>query len=136
MLYIPNKRFIYSLGPLKQYLLENGYDKKYKISCGNLDFEQYGESKWIKTLAILKSMMIFLISRHVFYTMSGIQHEKNRKDISFLQKIKNVNAIENTTEIVNAVKDYPIRELPIKWKIYTFLLKHNLLRFTFFFVVK
>lgn len=71
----------------------------------------------------------------IFYSMSGIRQEKNRKDITCFQKIKNINAIENTPEIVNAVKDYPIRQLPIKWKIYTSLLKYNLLRFSYYFIV-
>lgn len=39
LLYIPQKRFTYNLGPLRNYLLEQGYFRKYEISCGVLDFE-------------------------------------------------------------------------------------------------
>lgn len=68
LLYIPNKRFVYSLGPLKQYFLENGYDKKYKFSYGYQDLEKYGDGKWIEKLAFIKSVFTFLNSRYVFYT--------------------------------------------------------------------
>jgi len=81
LLYMPNKRMIYSLGPLKQYLLENGYDKKYIISYGNLDIEKYGDGKWIEWLAMLKSMLNFLISRHVFYTAGQLPIKPSKKQM-------------------------------------------------------
>lgn len=68
LLYVPNKRFIYSLGPLKEYLLDNGYEKKYKISYGYLDLERFGEGKWIRKIAFIKSVLTFLRSSYVFYT--------------------------------------------------------------------
>lgn len=68
LLYIPSKRLTYSLGPLRQYLLENGYDKKYDISLGNLDIDKFGDNKIIHALAIIRSMMVFLRARYVFYT--------------------------------------------------------------------
>ena len=63
---------MYSLGPLKQFLIENKYYKKYKISYGYLDMEKYGDGKWVETLAMLKSYLSFLTSAHVFYTSGQI----------------------------------------------------------------
>ena len=71
----------------------------------------------------------------IFYSMSGIRQEKYRKDISFFKKTRNIKAIEQTKEIENAINDYPINKLPIKWKIYAFLLKHKLLHFTYIVIV-
>lgn len=59
LLYIPGKRFVYSLGPIKQYLLENRYDKKYKISYGYQDLEHFGEGIWVEILAMIKSILFF-----------------------------------------------------------------------------
>ena len=81
LLYIPTKRFTYSLGPLKQYLLENGYDKKYKISYGALDFKRFGEGKWIEKMAKLKTLFSFLVTRHVFYTSGQIPIKPSKAQI-------------------------------------------------------
>ena len=81
LLYIPSKRFIYSLGPLKQYLLENGYDKKYKISYGALDLEKFGKGKWVKKLAMVKSVFTLLVSRHVFYTAGQLPIKPSKSQI-------------------------------------------------------
>lgn len=81
LLYIPNKRFVYSLGPLKQYLLENGYEKKYKISYGYQDLEKFGDGKWIEKLAMVKSIFTFVVSRHVFYTAGQLPIKPSKKQI-------------------------------------------------------
>ena len=81
LLYMPSIRFIYSLGPLKQYLLENGYDKKYKISYGNLAFERNGDSVYVKRFASIKSILNFFVSRHVFYTAGQLPIKPSNKQI-------------------------------------------------------
>lgn len=81
LLYIPNKRFVYSLGPLKQYLIENGFDKKYNISYGYEDLKSLGSGKWVEKLAMVKSMLTFLISRHVFYTSGQIPIKPSKSQI-------------------------------------------------------
>lgn len=68
LLYIPNKKQAFSLIPLKKFLLENGYDKKYKISYGYQDLEWLGDGNWVETLAKVKSMFTFMNSSYVFYT--------------------------------------------------------------------
>lgn len=81
LLYIPNKRFVFSLGPLKKYLTDNGYEKKYKISYGYLDLEKYGEGKWIERLSMVRSIFIFLTSGHVFYTAGQLPIKPSKKQI-------------------------------------------------------
>lgn len=81
LLYIPNKRFVYSLGPLKQYLLEKGYDKKYNISYGYEDLERLGNGKWVEKLAMIKSIFSFMNSRHVFYTSGQIPIKPSKNQI-------------------------------------------------------
>ena len=80
LLYMPSERLIYSLGPLKQYLLEKGYDKKYKISYGNLIFEKNG-GVIVKKFAMVRSMLSFMISRHVFYTAGQLPIKPSPKQI-------------------------------------------------------
>lgn len=63
----------------------------------------------------------------IFYTMSAINQERRRTDISWREKRKAVKAIETEPTIVNAVRDYPINLLPWKWKLYTYALKSQLL---------
>lgn len=105
----------------------------------------YRPDKWQKLIIMLQKLsadntfinveefQLRLKRTAIFYSMSGVRQEKNRKDIDFWGKMKHIRAVENTEEIINAVKDYPIRDLPIKWKVYTFLLKHRMLHYLFIF---
>ena len=72
----------------------------------------------------------------IFYTMSAIGQEWRRTDISIWQKIGMIGRVENEPVIRKALKGYPINQLPIKWKIYTLLLKYKLLRYTYFIIGK
>ena len=79
LLYIPTERFVYSLGPLKKYLLENGYDKKYKISYGFQDLEYLGRGNFVEAIAFIKSVLFYLTSGHVFYTAGQIPIKPSKK---------------------------------------------------------
>lgn len=81
LLYIPSKSFVYSLGPLKEYLLEQGYDRKYKISFGYQDLEKYGDSRWIEDISFIKSLYTFLRSKYVFYTAGQIPIKPSKKQM-------------------------------------------------------
>lgn len=70
----------------------------------------------------------------IFYTMSAISQEWKRKDQSYSQKKKAIREIENEQVIVETIKNYPIRKLPIKWMIYSFLLKAKILEYTYCFI--
>lgn len=79
LLYISRKKFIYNLGPLRNYLLEQGYDQKYSISYGILDFGKYSNKRWIKYIAFIKSVWTFLNAKNVFYTCGQIPIKPSSK---------------------------------------------------------
>ena len=81
LLHIPNKRQAFSLIPLMEYLKDNGFDKKYKISYGYLDFERFGDRHWLETVAKIKSMFTFFITRHVFYTAGQLPIKPSKSQI-------------------------------------------------------
>ncbi len=81
LLYITRKRFIYNLGPLRNYLLENGYDHKYSISYGILDFEEYGNKPVVEYLSFIKSVWTFLNAKYVFYTCGQIPIKPSAKQM-------------------------------------------------------
>ena len=81
LLYIPSKKFVYSLGPIKKYLLDNGFDKKYKISYGYQDVERFGEGRWVENLALVRSIFIFYRAKHVFYTSGQIPIKPSKSQI-------------------------------------------------------
>lgn len=81
LLHIPNKRQAFSLIPLMEYLKENSFDKKYKISYGYLDFERFGDRHWLETVAKIKSMFTFFITRHVFYTAGQLPIKPSKSQI-------------------------------------------------------
>ena len=68
----------------------------------------------------------------IFYTMTALKQEKKRLDISFWQKVKVVNTIGNNPVITEYIKDYPISKLPMKWMVYSLVLKYHLLGWFFF----
>lgn len=72
LLYVTKNRFVYNLGPLRNYMLEHKYDQKYNISCGILDYEKYGNRAWVEYYAFIKSVWTFLNAKYVFYTCGQI----------------------------------------------------------------
>ena len=65
--------------------------------------------------------------------MTAIQQERNRNDISFCNRRKQISIIENSDVVKAAIKDYPIRKLPIKWRVYALLLKYKMLEYVYMF---
>ena len=65
----------------------------------------------------------------IFYTMIAIKQERKRKDVSFLERKKAIRAIENEDVIREALRNYPIGQLPIKWRLYTILLKYKMIEY-------
>lgn len=81
ILYVPSKKFLYSLGPLKEYLIKNGYDKKYRISYGYQDLEWLGDKTWVENLAMIWTMLLFFRAKHVFYTSGQIPIKPSHSQI-------------------------------------------------------
>lgn len=79
LLYIPNERFVYSLGPLKEYLLDNGFNYKYNISFGIQDFDKYANSVLVKKFALIRIICNFFLSKYVFYTSGQIPIKPSKR---------------------------------------------------------
>jgi len=106
----------------------------------------YRPDRWEKQLLMLEELndkdkyinkdelSLRLKRTAIFYTMSAISQEWKRKDQSYSQKKKAIREIENEQVIVETIKNYPIRKLPIKWMIYSFLLKAKILEYTYCFI--
>lgn len=72
LLYSANKGIQHSLIPLKTYLLNNNYEKKYTIICG-IENMRYAENDQLVTyVPRVKAFIIFMKARHIFYTTGQI----------------------------------------------------------------
>lgn len=68
LLYCASMGIRHSLVPLRKYLLDNNFDKKYKIYCG-IENMSYAENiPKVRFVAKLGSYLIFFRAGHVFYT--------------------------------------------------------------------
>lgn len=98
----------------------------------------YRADRWekqLKMIDVLDSPSIYedsnelhlrLARTAIFYTMSAIGNELSRNDIKRNKKIKNINIITTNKKLQSLISDYPILQLPWKWKIYTLALKFRL----------
>ena len=71
-LYTANKGVQFCNLTVRNYLLEHGYDKKYKIYCG-IERMKYAEDlPRVKFVSGIRSVLVFLRSAHVFYTVGQL----------------------------------------------------------------
>ena len=68
LLYSANKGIVFCNVPLRKYLLEHGYDKKYHIYCGIEKMKYAEDIPKVTFVSGLKAIRIFLKASHVFYT--------------------------------------------------------------------
>lgn len=80
LLYSANHGIEHNLTPLKKYLLEHGYHKKYRIICGieNIEFSEEDGLKYITTV---KAIKYFFRAKHVFYTTGQIPIKPSKDQI-------------------------------------------------------
>ena len=73
LLYSGNRGIWNNLKALKDYLLDNNYDKKYRIVCG-IESMQYAEedSDRVEYMTKIRSFLLFLRAYRVFYTAGQI----------------------------------------------------------------
>lgn len=71
LLYSANKGIQHSLIPLREYFLENGFEKKYRIVCGIEDMK-YKDNDGLEYMSRISAYKLFLRARHVFYTTGQI----------------------------------------------------------------
>lgn len=81
LLYSANFGISHNLKPLKDYLLENEYDKRYKIFCGIENMKYADDDTRVTYLNPLKSMFQFFTTKHVFYTTGQIPIKPSKKQI-------------------------------------------------------
>lgn len=79
MLYSANKGLRHNLVPLKDYMLKEGYDKKYKILCAVESMEYAGNEEGVKYIPQLLAMLYFFVTKHVYYTTGQIPIKPSRK---------------------------------------------------------
>jgi len=79
LLYSGNKGVNNCLLPLRKYLLDNGYDKKYKIYCGIENMEYVDNENRVTFISQLQSMLLFFRTVHVFYTTGQIPIKPSKK---------------------------------------------------------
>ena len=72
LLYSGNKGINNCLIPLRKYLLDNGYNKKYKIYCGIEDMKYADNEDRVTFITQFQSIWLFLRTAHVFYTTGQI----------------------------------------------------------------
>lgn len=71
LLYSANKGIQFSLIPLRDYLIKNGFDKRYRIICG-VENLKFADNCGLEFASRLKSYLLFFRARHVFYTTGQI----------------------------------------------------------------
>ncbi|HAJ97007.1 MAG TPA: hypothetical protein DCO72_04660 [Ruminococcus sp.] len=73
VLYIASMGIRHSLKPLLDYLIENGYNKKYHIICGIEDMKYKGKDfENVTYMTKPQAMRYFLRAKHVYYTAGQI----------------------------------------------------------------
>lgn len=79
LLYSANKGINNCLIPLRKYLLDNGYNRKYKIYCGIENMKYADNEKRVTFITQFQSIWLFLRTVHVFYTTGQIPIKPSRK---------------------------------------------------------
>lgn len=81
LLYTANMGISHNLKPLKEYLIANGYHKKYRIVCGVEGRKYFEKEKHVKYVSKLGALFTFLRSKHVFYTTGQIPIKPSKSQI-------------------------------------------------------
>ncbi len=108
LLYSANHGICHSLVPLKKYLLNHSYDNNNKIICG-IESMKYAESdERVKYIGKFKSILYFLISKHVFYTTGQIPVKPSRQQVVIHLRHGNANykTSGKLTKINNGNENY------------------------------
>lgn len=83
LLYSSNMGVRHNLRAVKKYLIENDYDKRYKIYCGieNMEYTE-DDGNHVKYITKLKAFLLFLKAKHVFYSAGQIPIKPSNKQIT------------------------------------------------------
>lgn len=79
LLYSANKGIQHSLLPLRKYLLDNGFNKRYHIICGIENMKYAEDNIDVEFVSRLHSYQIYLKAKYIFYTTGQIPIKPSKK---------------------------------------------------------
>lgn len=91
LLYTANGKICYSLIPLRNYLLKQGYQKKYHIFCGVSDQIYFEELKDVSFISGFKNYLIFFRAGQVFYSAGQLPIKPSPSQIVIHMRHGNAN---------------------------------------------
>lgn len=80
LLYSPNRGIEHNLKPVRDYMLQNGFNERYHIFCC-VSSSEYFEYDGLEYVTQAKGIKIFLKARHVFYTTGQIPIKPSKDQI-------------------------------------------------------
>lgn len=103
LLYNANGGVMFCNLPLRRYLLENHYDKKYNIVCGIESMKYADDTPGVSFVGGLKSIWVFLHAKHVFYTAGQLPIKPSRSQcvIHMCHGSEDIKAMGANTNINN-----------------------------------
>lgn len=82
LLYISTMGIRHSLRPVLDYLIENGYNEKYRIICGIEEMKYQGKPvKNVTYVTKAKAISYFLRTKHVYYTAGQIPIKPTKQQV-------------------------------------------------------
>lgn len=101
LLYIAHSGIRHTLVPIRKYLLDNNFDRKYRIVCGIESLKYKDDIDRVEFVDSYKSVLVFLRARHVFYTAGQIPIKPSRNQIviHFSHGSANFKTMGNLTNI-------------------------------------
>lgn len=109
LLYSANQNLGFNLLPLKDYLLENGYQNKYLIFCSSENKKKDNKVvENIKNITQIKSFILFFRTKYVFYTdgQIPIKPSKNQIAIMLTHGACTLKTLGSLTKIHNGDENY------------------------------
>ena len=91
LLYTANGKICYSLIPLRNYLLEHGFEQKYRIYCGVSDMKYAENLKGVKFISGIYNFFVFFKASHVFYSAGQLPIKPTSKQVVIHMRHGNAN---------------------------------------------
>ncbi len=81
LLYCANGGIEYCNAIIRDYLLRNGFDKKYRIYCGVKNMKYAEDNPKVSFVCGVSAIMVFLRTAHVFYTAGQLPIKPSKSQI-------------------------------------------------------
>lgn len=101
LLYISYFGIRHTLIPIRKYLVDNEFNKKYRIVCGIESLKYKDNTQGVEFAGKFRSILLFFRARHVFYTAGQIpiKPSKNQIVIHFSHGSANFKKMGSLTDI-------------------------------------